>query len=244
MADEHSSGHGYLRNALGAGKDCLAVEKLEMCLEGDVPPHLSRHLESCVHCRTELDLLRSFYTPPRDPAEAEAVRQITERLQTPRPIRRAVPRSWWKDLLEVRWLSPAAVVLAAMLIVTAVGLQWRHGAAPGLYAPNRPEDNVLRSGRLTLIGPSGDLEAVPTQIQWQTLPGAATYQVRMLEVDHSEIWTASTPASQLEIPALVRTRIVPAKPFLLKVTALDTSGRTLGESNVVRFRLLQKVHTR
>ena len=244
MGPEPPTEGRILRQALAPGADCLSVEKLELCLRGEIANEFSAHLASCVHCRAELELLRAFYADPRSPAETEAVREITQRLRAPQTVGPAVPRSWWQDFLQARWLSPAALAAAALLIVTAVGLEVRHGAAPRIEAPNRAADSVLRSGRVTLIAPAGDLASAPAQVQWQPVAGAAKYEVRLFEVDRSEVWRDSTPGLQKDIPQPVRARIVPAKPFLLQVAAFDAAGRQLAESELVRFRILRKVYSR
>ena len=244
MGSEHSRERRLLSRAFAAGKNCLSVEELDMCAGGDAPPELSLHVESCAHCQAELELLRAFYADPRDPDEAQAVREVMRRMQAPRAVRPTVPRAWWRDVLQVRWFSPAAMAAAALLIVTAVGLERRHSDAPQVYAPNRAEDNVLRSGRLALIAPSGDLQSAPVQVRWQAAAGAARYEVRLFEVDHSQVWSDSTSALQTDIPQAVRVRMVPAKPWLLQITALDSAGRKLAESELVRFRILPKVYNR
>lgn len=235
----------FLRQALARGADCLSVEKLELCLAGEAPNEFSSHLASCAHCQAELELLRAFYAVPRDAEEAEAVREITQRLRAPRTLLPAeAGSSWWRRFLQARWLSPAALAAAALLIVTAVGLELRHGSAPRIEAPNRPEDNVLRSGRVTLVSPVGDLASAPEQVQWRPVEGAAKYEVRLFEVDRSEVWRDSTPGLWKDIPPTVRARMVPAKPFLLQVAAFDAAGRQLAESELVRFRILRKVYSR
>jgi hypothetical protein len=244
MASERPSEREILREALRPGKNCLPVEKLELCVDAAATPReLAQHLESCAYCRAELDLLRSFCEPVRA-GEAEAVRMVAERLHSPRIVQSAAPAPWWKSIFQVRWLSPAAIAMAGVLIAIAVGIQWRHSVAPQLHAPGQPEEDVLRSGSLSVMAPAGDLQTVPDQIRWQTVPGAARYQVRLLEVDHAELWNNSTAESQLDIPPQVRSKIVPAKTLLLHVLAFDSSGRKVAESELVRFRLLQKVYTR
>lgn len=231
-----------LRQALTPGGDCPSVQRLEKCLEAAPPPDLSRHLESCAHCRAELELLRTFYAPPR-PEEAEAVRQVAGRLQTPRE-HMGTPLRPHRSLLQFRWLSGAVMAAAALLLVTALGLQLRHRSAPRLAATNSPEDNVFRSGRLAVVAPAGDLSSAPEQIQWQSVAGAAQYRVRLLEVDHAPLWTDSTSQVQLAIPAAVRAEIVPSKPLFVEVTAFDSAGHKLAESELVRFRVLRKVDNR
>jgi hypothetical protein len=204
-----------------------------------------RHLESCGYCRTELDLLRSFHAGPRDAAEAEAVRLVTDRLRTPRlPLGEDASDPWWRRIFQMPRLSPALVVAASLLIAVAVGVQWRRGSAPYLHVPSQPGQEVLRSGTVRIVTPAGDIKVRPTMIQWQPVQDAIRYRVSLLEVDHTEIWRASTTASQLDIPASEEAKIVPAKTLLLQVVAFDSSGRKLAESQFVAFRLLQSIYAR
>jgi hypothetical protein len=136
------------------------------------------------------------------------------------------------------WLSPAAVAVAGVLILVAVGLQWR-SSQPALHAP-AAADEPLRSNRIAAISPAGDLGRVPTEIQWQPAPSAARYEVRVLEVDGAELWKSDTGATRIDLPPDVRARIVPAKTLLWRITAYDARGRFVAESNNVHFRLLQK----
>jgi hypothetical protein len=64
--------------------------------------------------------------------------------------------------------------------------------------------------------------------------------VRILEVDRTELWKSETSAVTIQIPDEVREQIKPAKTLLWQVTALDGSGKQLGSSNLVSFRLGQK----
>ena len=244
MASDPTGERDFLRRALGPGKDCLAVEQLEACLQMGAAPDQLKHLDSCAYCQSELELLRSFYEAPRDDAEAEAVRQITERLSSPRVASAAARKSWWQSLFGAGWFRPAVVLAAAALIIAGVGLELRRRTAPGLLVPPGPEANVMRSGKLNLVSPVGDIPNVPARIDWSPVSGAARYTVRLLEVDHTELWNGETQESQLAIPASIREKIQPAKALLVQVTALDSTGRQLAESEFVRFRVLQKVYTR
>jgi hypothetical protein len=243
MTGDNPSERDRLRLALGPGADCMPVELLERCVDPQsLPLELAPHLESCAYCRAELDLLRSFLRAPSGDEEA-AIRTITRRLQLVESRANAARDPWWKGLLQMRWLSPAAVALAAVLIVAGVGLQLRRGAAPQLNLPNQPETEVLRSGSISILAPAGDLAEVPARIQWQPIPGAQQYRIRLLEVDHSELWNTSTTQPEVDIPATVRSKIVPAKTLLVQVSAFDGADRKLAESDLVRFRILQKVYS-
>lgn len=241
MADE-PAGRDLIRNAMGPGRDCMPVEMLEQCVDpASIPPDLAGHLDSCAYCRAELELLRSFLRAPNSD-EAKAVRMITKRMQLPGSAAKPAPFSWWKGLFHIRWLSPAAVAMAGVLFAVAVGLEWRHGTEPRINVPNQPETEVLRSGSISVIAPLGDLTEVPNRIAWQPVSGAAQYQVRLLEVDRTQLWNTSTSATEAEIPAAIRSKVVPAKTLLIQVSAMDHSNRKLAESDFVRFRLLQNVY--
>jgi hypothetical protein len=231
----------WLKQALGPKKDCLSLEALEMCAGENAPVEFGRHLSSCAHCRAELALFRSFHEGPRDAAEIEATARIADRLHSPRSLQpEAAPsprRSWW----QVRWLGPGAAAVAAALIIGAVGLEWRHRGAPPIDVSTGAED-TLRSGGITLISPRGDITEAPAQIQWQVVAGAARYEIKLLEVDHTVLWSGSTGDSRIEIPQTARSQIVPAKTLLLQVRAVDSAGRIVAESELSRFRLLQNVY--
>ena len=236
-----------LRQSLAAGMDCPPIEKLESLLGQDASSvELARHVETCAHCLTELNLLRSFQTEPRDQEEADAVRLIESRL---RPVLdgrapQEAPRRWWTQLFTVRWLSPVAIAAACALIAIAIGLQLKHEPAPTLTAFNSTGGEVLRSGAVSLIAPLGDVTEVPTTVRWQPVPDAVQYEVRLLEVDHHQLWKAGVSLPEANLPRQVQSSIVPAKTLLLQVTAMDSSGRKVAESALSSFRLLQKVYTR
>ncbi|HEY3838473.1 MAG TPA: hypothetical protein VGL72_17960 [Bryobacteraceae bacterium] len=251
MASDPEVERRTLARALAPGKDCPPIEKLEVCIESDTAPaDLAHHLESCAYCRTELELMRSFYAPPRDEAEAEIVRAIAERLHSPRQPAREERQAWWKTVFHARWwslngLSPALMGAACILIAVAAGLQWRNSNRQHLFhVTNPPDQEILRSGAINILSPSGDVKAIPDRIQWEAAPGAAQYRVSILEVDHNPLWSASTPLNQLELPASVKAQIVPAKTILVQVVAFDSSNQKLAESDFVRFRLLQTIHNR
>ena len=236
-----------LRQSLAAGRDCPPIEKLESLLgQDDSSVELAQHVETCAHCLTELNLLRSFQTEPRDQEEADAVRLIESRLRPVVDVRLPVEAStpWWKQLFTVRWLGPVAIAAACALIAIAIGVQLRHETAPTLTALNQTGGEVLRSGSVSLIAPLGDVAEVPKTVQWQPVPGAAQYEVRLLEVDRNELWKTTVSAAEASIPQQTQLSIVPAKTLLLVVTAMDASGRKLGESQPSAFRLLQKVYKR
>lgn len=232
MPSDESPERQLFRAALDRGRDCPPLEQLERLLETGENPWAT-HVESCAYCHTELTLLRRFQSAEVTEAEEEPIRRIAGRMRSPIPA----GGPWWKALWQMPWLRPAAVAAAGVAALVAIGVQWRP-SQPVLHAPTR-SDEVLRSNRIGILSPAGDLRQVPHEIQWQPAPSAVRYQVRLLEVDGTELWKAESTATRIDLPASVRVRIVPAKTLLCQVTAFDGAGQTVAESNAVRFRLLQ-----
>ena len=236
-----------MRDALSPGKDCPPIEELSQLLAGS-QADLSQHVEACAYCRTELHLLQSFEAREVSPQLAENVGLIVEKLRERSteifpPVRRAKPSRLQEWLATFR--SPAAILaFASLLIVGAVGLQFWHGGPPDLRPPVASEPDVLRSHSVTVSSPVGDLREAPKQIEWQAVNNAARYEVRLLEVDRTELWKGETSAVKIDLPPAVQARIVPAKTILCEVHAFDAAGRSVAESNTVRFRLLQNIYPR
>jgi hypothetical protein len=252
MTNDPQSESGLLRAALGRGTDCPPIEELARLLgsESERPAALAKHVDACPHCQTELHLLQTFESSDVSQGEAEAVRQVTERLRARspeilgRPAAVAAGRErWWKQWLRSPRLSPAMLAFASVLVVLAVGLQWKHNAPPAL-GPITSGREAMRSQALTITAPAGDLQQVPGEIQWQSAPEAVRYEVRLLEVDRTELWKAETTGTGIALPPAMQARIVPAKTILVQVSAFDRSGRRVAESEMVRFRLLQNVYGR
>ena len=239
------------RAALGKGSDCPPVEELARLLGPEMggAAALAKHVDGCAYCRTELQLLESFESGEARADETEAVRQVTERLRARspeifgRPPAAAAREPWWKAWFRAPRLSPALLALAGVLAVLAVGLQLKQNAPPAL-GPGTTGREAMRSEALEITAPVGDLEQAPTGIQWQAAREAVRYEVRLLEVDRTELWKAETPGSSIALPREVQARIVPAKTILCQVSAFDGSGRKVAESEPVRFRLLQNVYGR
>lgn len=251
MQNEGSAEQKALRAALGGQNDCPPIEELELLL-GDpaqVRPAVAQHVESCPYCRTELDLLREFRSGTLRASEAEPVRLITKRLRARSaeilsfPNQADAREPWWRAFWTARWLTPAALAAAAVLIFIAVGVQWRQ-SAPVLHAPQASDQEVMRSNAIVVLSPSGDIQEAPAEFRWQATPAAVKYRVRLLEVDHSELWSAETTENHIDLPSQTRAQVVPSKTLLWEVSGFDAGGRIVAESSSVRFRLLQNVYNR
>jgi hypothetical protein len=247
MSGEESTEKRIFRAALTPGDDCLPIEQLEKCLlDGSTPPAaLAKHLESCAYCRTEVQLLREFHDGSPRETEMAAVQVVASRLQErsgeifqSESAAVEIREPWWRFSWRAPWHGPAALAFAGIVVMIAIGLQPRN-TPPVLHQPGIDRE-VLRSNAIAVISPSGDIQEAPGAIRWQTAPGAMKYVVRLREVDGTELWSAETAQSTVDVPAEVRARIVPAKTLLCQVSAFDAAGRQVAISDTVRFRVLQK----
>ena len=136
-------------------------------------------------------------------------------------------------------LAKASFAMAAILVAAVVVIQFRPIKDRPLPDTTQSGQEVLRSGGFAVLSPVGDLQKQPAEIRWENVPTAVNYRVRVLQVDGSEIWKAETAADHIDLPSAVRSRIVPAKTLFLEVSALDASGSKIGETGLIRFRLLQ-----
>ena len=123
-----------------------------------------------------------------------------------------------------------------MPIVVLVGvILLRPPKEPDLQANAGGHTTVYRSQEIQVLSPVGELSQVPRTLQWQAFPGTQLYKVMVMEVDNSPLWSAETKETSVEIPASLRAKILPGKPILWQVTAVDGQGRVLGTSQIQRF---------
>ena len=237
-----------LAGALAGANDCPPLEELERLLNEGAPAPLSRHVVRCSRCQIELQMLRAFTSSEVAEHEKAAVSLIAARLKSRSPEilrpQAAVEehRSRWKSMLGLRWLAPAAATAAAVLLVAGIAVQLRQGKRPSLGA-RISDTQVRRSSSIAILSPTGDLREKPPEIHWEAARGVARYRVRIMEVDRAELWNAETTGTRIDIPASVADLIVPAKTLLVQVAAFDADGAKIAESELVRFRFLQKVYT-
>jgi hypothetical protein len=233
------------RAALGPGKQCLSIEELQQLVSGPATASIEQagHLKDCGYCRTELQLLQTFEAGETD--SSEEVQRVTEQLRQRssafREQRLAPPVPWWRAMLAMPRLAQASLAMAMILVVAGIVLQFRSTHRPSLNETNQTGQEVFRSGSFAVLGPVGDLQERPGEIRWEGAPQAARYRLRVLEVDQSEVWTAETTDDHIDLPSSVRAKIVPAKTLFCEVSAFDSSGKKIGETGLVRFRLVQNV---
>ena len=174
-----------------------------------ISSHLDRQLESI-----------------KNPSRARA-RAATQNLET--------QDSWLTRTFGIkgwRWALPATAVAVAVIVGVIL---LRPPKEPDLQANAGGQPAIYRSQEIQLVSPVGDVPQIPRTLQWQPFPGAGSYKVMVMEVDNSPLWSAETKEATIEIPPGVRVKMLPGKPILWQVSAMDERGRILGSSQIQRF---------
>ncbi len=240
MSDPNRNPAHPLRAALGRTPECPPLEAL--AAPAPAAP-LQAHLESCPHCRAELSLLRAFENAEARPEEtadlawieSELVRHSTRSAPQPQPLAARL-RAWAAVLFTPVGHSRLAMAAAAMLVLLAVGVFVRQrGAAP---APSSDDATVWRSARIAAVAPIGDLDRPPSQFRWEPAPAAASYRLRLLEIDGTEIWSAESPVPLVEIPDSLAPKLIAGRAFQWEVAARDSRGRPVASTSLQSFHIL------
>jgi len=235
-----------LKSSFAATPECLTPAQLETVAEGK---KTHPHLAGCPRCQAELAMLKSFESGVPLPDEGAAVAWISSQLDRQlehikNPARSRTPAatqnleaqdSWLTRTFGIRgwrWALPAAMVAAAVVVAVMV---MRPPKEPDLQANAGGQTTVYRSQEIQVVSPVGDVPQAPRTLQWQAFPGTQLYRVVVMEVDHSPLWSAETKEMSVQIPASLRAKILPGKPILWQVTAVDRQGRVLGTSQIQRF---------
>lgn len=243
MSSRPTTDGTLLRAALARGNACLPIERLEGLTgrPAATGTQLEQHVKSCAHCQTELQLLKTFNEGGA--VDSGDVRTVTATLRKRskeifrlRLDHTARKHRWWR-LVRIHW--PSALGAAAIPLIAAVVLTYRQASLqPVLNEPRSSGREVLRSSSFALISPNGDVSLQPTEIRWQRVDSATKYQIRLSEVDGTEVWNAETSDDHVALPPSVLGRTVQAKTFFCEVTAYDSFGGKVGETGSVRFRWL------
>lgn len=208
-----------LPDIFGPTSECPSIDDLAKA-------HHRQHLSTCAYCTSQWALFRNFESGEASSDESEALATIVSRLRKDSPV---APEPWWTRIWRPKVLAPAMIAVAAASLILTAYLNSRTSSL------DLPAENVMRSTRLVAVAPLGQIAQQPSQLRWEPVPGAAKYNIRMLEVDRTELWSASSDAPAVNIPESVRTRIVPLKTLLWEVSAIDSAGRVLAASGIQRF---------
>jgi hypothetical protein len=222
-----------LRSALRAGPDCPPIEVLNARLTGvegnEARAIAELHLKQCLHCTTEMDLLREFEAGTIRPDEAASVDWIANRLQKgskpPVAIRAAKWRAPWR---MPKLLFGFASVVLVTLAAVGISSEWRLR-----HAETRP---VPEFGDGVQRGRSVEIVENPANFQWKPVPGATRYDLIVRSVDGSEVFHNSFTGTSLAFPAEVGALVNTGKLIEWEVVARDSAGSEIATSGVQRLR--------
>jgi hypothetical protein len=96
---------------------------------------------------------------------------------------------------------------------------------------------ILRTQSVDLVAPLNEVSALPGEFTWHSVAGAASYRVRLLEVDRRELWSTVVTAPKAAVPADVQSRIRTDTVLLWEVSARDASGVEVANSGIRQFRV-------
>src|SRR6267143_5165908 len=250
MADVDLTDVDGLRTALAPSASCLSLEQLSRLCDrdhaGSADARAAEHVAGCLRCRTELALLRQFESLALRPEEEEDASWIVGRLtrdvarltagEVLPPRRRAPARAaGWRRFVAPRAVAGGLAAAAAALLVI-LNVPGRD-ASPTLPPDATAGPSSFRSDAIAVKGPAGDVDAAPKEMSWEPAAGAASYSVQVMEVDRTPVWSGESRELKLALPAAVRARVVPGKPFLWQVMAKDAAGQAIAASEMQRFRL-------
>src|SRR5215470_6767765 len=125
--------------SLGPTPECPALDALTAVT---LDPQVKRHLESCVHCQTELAMFQEFERAEPQPEEGADLGWVNAELSR----RRAAAKISFTDRLRSWFTLPRLSMAAVALLVLIVA---------GIYLPSRngsrvsdaQENPVWRSGQ-------------------------------------------------------------------------------------------------
>lgn len=223
---------GAWQQALDPGPECLAPDRLEAPLTATEQAHVA----TCARCQTELALFAAYQSDEPLEGEGLAVAWIAQK------ARRAVldgavtpAAATAAPAAKATWGMPRWALMAASLAVVVAGgtLLWNPAAPVNGVVPGQ----TYRAARLEITSPTGDVPAAPVSLRFSEVPAAVEYEVRLVEVDGTEVWRATTPSPAVSVPPDVSALAVPAKTLIWQVTARDAQRRELAQSGDVRFRV-------
>jgi hypothetical protein len=216
-----------LARTLQAGSDCLPLERLGAPLEfAD-----RAHLDGCPRCQAELALLEAADT--ESPDERADIQWVTHQLRSRGATRRAPSPA----RVGTPWLSVSRLLPIAAALALAVLVGYSMWDPEPTLVPMNGAQQVYRTGGIDGLKPTGDLDAVPITFEWSPVGGAIAYDVKVSEVDGTELWHGSSATPHIDPPASLQARFIPGKTILWQVTARNTSGAALADSGPQRFRL-------
>ena len=194
-----------------------------------------RHLETCPACASERELALAFEAPPvANPSAEEDLAAILSRIETGSSREASGSILRFPLLSRIAPRGAFALAAAALMLLAASVVVRTRGAAPEL--PPRPDEEVTRGGRVTLVSPSGDVDQLPSSFDWREIDGATSYRVTLTSVDDTVLWSGTASRPPLALPAEIREALEARVVYFWRVEAFDPEGTRVGWSASARFR--------
>lgn len=224
--------------------DCLAPEQLELLLgvggDAAVRQRFQIHVSGCAACAAELDLIRGFLRSAVEPGEEKDLAWVVSRVTNPAitPPRAPAKISWWSAWTSFSPLSKVAVTFASLLLIVAGAIRLRELRVGQDAVRDHGGVEVMRSTEVALAAPKGDLSTVPSKLSWSPVDSAARYEAVVEEVDGTVLWKGESATPEIALPGTLQSQVLPKKTLVWHVTAYNSRGERIAESQRERFRLL------
>jgi len=185
-------------------------------LEGTERDAFEEHYFNCERCFLRLQerdrLIR--IVKARGPAllEAPPVRTL---------LRRPAPLAWAAAAAGV------VLVAATLLVLPRFGRQ-----APEIVLTG---DGAVRGGTIACVSPRGDCPEPPAALEWQATGMDLEFRVYLFRSE--VVWTRTTRANSIELPAEIRRRIADGGTYEWQVKAFSPQGGLAALSDRVRFQV-------
>ena len=232
MRDFPRDERSVLKQAFSVTPECPSADQLQTYAETAPPP--GSHAATCPHCQAEILLMREFLQSEPSKEESLPVQWIAAELKRrEQPIarrKRFTLGSWFPNLRAM------SLVAASLLVMAGGAFYLQNQKDPRLPNVYRSGDEIMRSG-LVVAMPAGEIAQAPSEFTWEAAPGAARYEVRLMEVDHNEIWKTESTQTRAEPTSRVRGILAPGRSFLWQVDAFNGAGRKIGSSNLQKFHI-------
>ena len=216
--------------ALTPGPDCLPLERLDAELTAGERIHVA----GCARCQSELEMFQAFAANAPVEGEGLAVawiaaqtkRRLDASRETATHAATPAPATWRLPSWALMAASVAAVVAGATLLMRP--------EAPTAVTETAP---AYRGAHVAFTEAAGDLDGAPVSVAWTRVDGAVNYDLRLLEVDGTELWRVTTSSPMVSVPADARAAFLPGRTLVWRVEARDAGGRTLVSSGDTRARV-------
>jgi hypothetical protein len=219
-----------LRQRLQRTSDCIRIEQFSNALDQRDRDHLA----TCTRCQAEIALWRAF-TDAAHPSEDNSARRVAAELRRRLPWRAptyggARSGRWWRPH------TPALLAASVLLVVAAGYVAW--DPEPRVEEAGSVEHGYgYRDAGIRVVSPVGDLDRAPDELTWIAVNGNLRYDVRVLEVDGSLLWSTTSPTPRVPLPPALIEAFVPGKTLVWDVTARDSTGMEVAHSGTQRARV-------